>query len=482
MEVDIKECVLELKREICKNRDFQKIEELKGNLLKNPGKLENVEEFFLLPLNIILSMIPRIDFSCFDEPILTLQNFIEKILLSHLEEQETILLLQNINIDSISPTYEEYFNIISKFTNCPFLVNFYDIYNKKKSYLNKDYQYEYEKQKEENNELKKLIEQMQLNRKIYEDQIKLNMTKPTSLETCKTKLFEAINNEEKSKISICIKTFPDVLIENFTHHFKPIDYSIKFQKYISLQCLIETMKEINILEESKYFSLILSGYPYSKQFNSENSDNITTVLYETIKEVSTHISNKKSPLIPLFENSEDSDIQTLLSQIKEHLNKPIKIEKSQNSNNESLNISKPSSLDSCKLMLYEAIKNEEKFQISICIKTFPNVLLENITKFFKPIGYSIKFQKYTSLQCIIKTMKEINVLENPKCFQLILIGYPYSKTCIKKSSKEITTLLYETIKEVSAHISNEESPLISLLEESHDSDIQELTKQIKDHI
>ena len=588
MENDTSKYIIQLKEELChKNLDIQKFEKLKFKLSENPENLENDEEFYLLPLSIILSIVSKIDFSYFDQPILSLQNILKKILNSHFDEQETILLLQNININTISPTYDDYFNIISKFTNCQFLVNFYKIYDKNKRYLNIDYRYKFEKQNEEIINLKKQIEHLQRNGEDINDNTDNFIKTPPKEEEnpyhydnflqyknrvtpgkiILENIYEAISKDDPKPISNfdirkLTKIYTDDQGRQFTiyqmsesssirdksdrvknwiinnHLIQMLEADLPYARivmrrnpmwlrardfqllsHVLKQQIVEEQNIENVSQKIRFLenehcelALQINLIPfvcqrrpeYLQYFSIEFFQNYISQLNPKDKKYSAYIqiiydcclqTKQISYLNILTEYNISPDTRSLEEEIRIYVKekarfqkekeadiKEEKLNKSQNFNDELFKMIKPTTLQECKQMLYEAINNQEKSQISLCIKTFPIALFENISKNYKPIGYSIKFHKHESLQCIIDTMKETSILELQDYFELILKGFSFSKYFKYKNFK-ITTLLYETIKEVSSHIYNENSPLIPLLlEASEDFDIQTILNQIKQQV
>ena len=155
---------------------------------------------------------------------------------------------------------------------------------------------------------------------------------------------------------------------------------------------------------------------------------------------------------------EPSTTQNMLKQRKE----PDKFPQSSiNFNKEadqpiiSSNIHTPSSLKSCKLMIYDAIKKHDQEIISICISHYPEVLLQKITKKFKPIELTIRLAQIKSLNYIIISIKKQKLLEKPEYFQLITEGYEYSRSFedsyTSQERKNITKILKLAINKYPSH-------------------------------
>ena len=154
------------------NEFVKKLEEVNGKndetviksyeieLSKNIEELSNNENFFNLPLKSILSIISKVDFSKFPDNIKIkeiIQNIIINLIDKHFNEKETILILQNLNIETIPFSYEEIFSILELITNCPVLVNFCNFYKDQIILPFKDYEYEIQQKNKEIEKLKQKI-------------------------------------------------------------------------------------------------------------------------------------------------------------------------------------------------------------------------------------------------------------------------------------------------------------------------------------
>ena len=127
------------------------------------------------------------------------------------------------------------------------------------------------------------------------------------------------------------------------------------------------------------------------------------------------------------------------------------------------------SLDDCKTMLYNAIKDFDAETIKNCIQNHPEVIKEKITSSFKPIGYTIKFGKDKSLETILEQLEQLNLITDLDYFELLFIGYPYSKK--QKSTSIITPILLKYIKKAIQTGGEEIKQKVST---SEDKDLQEL--------
>ena len=142
------------------------IDSLENLLIQNIAEISNFEPFFQLPLANIFSIISKVDFSLMNDKInilKILQNFVQNSIKIHSEEKETILLLQNIDITNLPLSLEEIFSILEKFTNCPILAQFCDLYIEKQKLLEKDYEYVIKQKDQEIQKLKLQIKKLETN-------------------------------------------------------------------------------------------------------------------------------------------------------------------------------------------------------------------------------------------------------------------------------------------------------------------------------
>ena len=155
--MNAKQIVKKLEKEIKGKNRKDAIEILEEQLIKNVEKLSKNENFFNLPLNNILSVISKVDFNEIDEITEILHNIIKNIIKAHSKEKETILILQNLNITTISFSHEEIFSILELITNCPILVKYCNLYKEQNKEVDIDYEYEIQ---QKDKEIEKLRQQM----------------------------------------------------------------------------------------------------------------------------------------------------------------------------------------------------------------------------------------------------------------------------------------------------------------------------------
>ena len=153
-----KQIVKKLSDEIKGKNRKENISLLEEMLSENVEKLSKNENFYHLPLNNIFSVISKVDFSEIEENdkiIEIIQTIIKNIIDKHNDEKETILILQNLNTETISfSSYEEIFSVLELITNCPFIVNFCNLYKEQKQLVVKDYEYELKQKEKEIEKLK----------------------------------------------------------------------------------------------------------------------------------------------------------------------------------------------------------------------------------------------------------------------------------------------------------------------------------------
>ena len=141
--MNFNQIIEKLEGKIRENNIKEDIEVLEEQLSKNAEELSKNEKFFNLPLNNIFSVISKVDFNLieeYDKNIEIIRNIIKNIMNTHFEEKETILILQNLNLRTIS--FEDIFSLLELITNCPILVDFCNLYKERDKEVNFDYEYE----------------------------------------------------------------------------------------------------------------------------------------------------------------------------------------------------------------------------------------------------------------------------------------------------------------------------------------------------
>ena len=171
--MSVQNLVNKLDEEIKGEKRQKEIEVLEEQLTENIEELSKNENFFKLPLKNIFSVISKMDFNEIEEDDKTIEiirNIIKNIIKKHFEEKETILILQNLNTETISfsKKFEEIFSMFELITNCPILVDFCNSYKEQNQLVDKDYEYELQ---QKGKEIEKLRLQISKNGIITEPEI-----------------------------------------------------------------------------------------------------------------------------------------------------------------------------------------------------------------------------------------------------------------------------------------------------------------------
>ena len=162
----LQQIVDKLRKEISTENRKDVIYNLEEILSENFKELSVIENFFQLPLKYILSVISKISFDSIDESdniFEILQNFVKNTIASHFNEKETIMLLQNIDIEPMTLSFENTFMILELFTNCHIIQHFCCLYNEKQLLPEIDYDYEIKQKNSEIEILKQQNMELQLN-------------------------------------------------------------------------------------------------------------------------------------------------------------------------------------------------------------------------------------------------------------------------------------------------------------------------------
>ena len=107
--------IQKLEKEIKGENRKDVIEVLEEQLRENIEELSTNTDFFNFPLNNVFSVISKVNFNELEEATSKIaeiiRNIIKNLINAHSKEKETILILQNLNINSITFTYEDLFYI-----------------------------------------------------------------------------------------------------------------------------------------------------------------------------------------------------------------------------------------------------------------------------------------------------------------------------------------------------------------------------------
>ena len=155
----MKDFIDKLKEKLKNDNIKETIESYEEQLNKNIEELSKNENFFNLPLNILFSVISKVNFNEIEEKdkiIEIIRNIINNIIKTHFEEKETILVLSNINIPTNSLTYKQLFSILELFNNCSLINNFCSLFKKQNQYPKKDFGYEIKQRDDEIEKLKQI--------------------------------------------------------------------------------------------------------------------------------------------------------------------------------------------------------------------------------------------------------------------------------------------------------------------------------------
>ena len=149
-----------LRNEINTKNRKDVVDSFEDILTENLKELANVRNFYQLPLSNIISIISKAKFDSNDEDdesYEVLQNFIKNIIETHVDEKETLLILQSIDISQMSLSYAKTISILKMFTNCPFFQHLCSLYDNEQQLLVRDFGDEI---KQKDQEIKKLKQQV----------------------------------------------------------------------------------------------------------------------------------------------------------------------------------------------------------------------------------------------------------------------------------------------------------------------------------
>ena len=138
-------------------------DDLEELLAAHIEELANQADYFHLPLTNIFSFISNVNLSLFsdkDQILNILHNFIQNTIKSHVDEKETLLLLQNIDMTKIQFQYKDIIIILSLFINCPVFNKLNCLYTEKNQLPDLDFEYAIQQKGKEIKKLKQKIKEL----------------------------------------------------------------------------------------------------------------------------------------------------------------------------------------------------------------------------------------------------------------------------------------------------------------------------------
>ena len=191
--------VRELINEINGKYQTNVIDKLEAGLSTHINELAECNDFFDLPLKNIFSIISKVDFSLFggDNDVFKLINdIIKNTIRAHPQEEELLLIMKYININSISLNEEQYVSILDQFNDCQFLHKYCSLCNERLKMPIEDIRYEVREKEKEIEYLKQKIKELDPNQQCIEMTEFPDMTEePSDLE------LDIIKACEKGKLS-----------------------------------------------------------------------------------------------------------------------------------------------------------------------------------------------------------------------------------------------------------------------------------------
>ena len=145
----------ELKKELAANNNPNIINKNEELLSQHAEELTKSESFFSLPLNIILSIVSKIDFSLIDNSCECIVEIIKNYIKNNQDNQkDAIQFLNFINVDSIEIGIQECISIFNLFPFSSICSKLTQIYSNQQKDLDFDFQYENDKLKQQIDDLK----------------------------------------------------------------------------------------------------------------------------------------------------------------------------------------------------------------------------------------------------------------------------------------------------------------------------------------
>ena len=236
------------------------------------------------------------------------------------------------------------------------------------------------------------------------------------------KFYDALHQNKTNIIKNCISSHPEFLLSKITKHYKPINFTVKFQKIDCLIAILEVMKENLLSLDSNYFQIIIDGYNYSiKPIHNKNGANkivISKLLFASIQYVYDIAKNNPmnfTAIMDILKSNEDIHIKQLIQDENPKSQFRIAIE--------TCNINTITELlNSNPILINESFDNDNATPLFVAIMTKQQKIIELILNknanvlqkcpFNKNWCPNAEFEKGTLISCL-DLAKSINLNENP---------------------------------------------------------------------
>ena len=187
-------------------------DELEQKFIENISDFSTNQEFFDLPLQNLLTIISKVNFSELNSPVEVISNLCKNIISKYGVQKESIFLLLDINTKDCSFSIHDIINILSNFTNSDILQKLKDLYQSKKRLPKIDYQYLL---KVKDAEIDRLTEEL------TSKEIKLGFTSHLNeLYIAAAKIFQTVQSEEfRSIIKLSEGDYEDRYVQPFINSY-----------------------------------------------------------------------------------------------------------------------------------------------------------------------------------------------------------------------------------------------------------------------
>ena len=246
-----------------KNRP-EMIESFKDILIDSFDLTSQEKTFYSLPLEIVLEVISKVDFSSFDCDVSLLKTIVKHTVTAHPEEKETLFLLHLIKTHFFPLTLNDCVKILSFFSNSELCIKLGELYNEMNSpSLEVDYDLKLKEKEEEIKSLNSLVSDLKESNERYKDGSKsdIDSKKPDDFEpniflaAASGKLSSLQYLIEQEKVDIDQTTPIKYQKENIPRESTILHVAAQFGHFKIVQYLIEKGANIEVQNEFHYSPL-----------------------------------------------------------------------------------------------------------------------------------------------------------------------------------------------------------------------------------
>ena len=228
--------IINLLPNLDKETQISQIKDFETTLCNNFAEACKLNNFFNLPINSILSIVSKVDFTKIEDYIGSIISLITETIKAHPIEQETLFLLYSLDFKPLTLTLDDCIKILSLFKKSSLLIQLNTLYNLSISEVDVDYEFQLEETKKK---LEKAEEEI---KNIKSHKFTPIFEQPRDFEP---DIFKATREGKLTSVQYLIET--KKVDPNITdkHDFTQLHYACLFGHRLIVEYLISIGADVN---------------------------------------------------------------------------------------------------------------------------------------------------------------------------------------------------------------------------------------------